>query len=322
MQHYLFVHFKEKRTPDGEQVYFALSRDGFHWDAVNQGQPVLWSMLGEKGVRDFTIIRSVGSGQTRFYILATDLSLSYCLRTKYQNDWRLIKKEGSTSLMMWESDDLCHWSEQKALRVKEPGTGCCWAPDAIRDKNTGEFIIHWSSPNPENEGRMAIYYTRTKDFRHFTDPQLLFARENGAGCIDSCMVEEKGVYYLWVKSENDPVSVLLYRSGNITGPFERMESFEPEMRALSGNTNCYEAPTACRLPDGSYNLFLDYFGVSGAGQGYVPFHSEDISTGVFQRCDKEVSTPYGFKHGTILPITEEEYERVKNFDYEAESYNR
>ena len=37
MQAYLFVHFKEKRTPDGEQVYFGISKDGFHWDEVNVG---------------------------------------------------------------------------------------------------------------------------------------------------------------------------------------------------------------------------------------------------------------------------------------------
>lgn len=30
-QAYLFVHFREKTTPDGEQVYFGISRDGFHW---------------------------------------------------------------------------------------------------------------------------------------------------------------------------------------------------------------------------------------------------------------------------------------------------
>ena len=34
-QAYLFVHFREKTTPDGEQVYFGISRDGFHWEAVN-----------------------------------------------------------------------------------------------------------------------------------------------------------------------------------------------------------------------------------------------------------------------------------------------
>lgn len=41
MQRYLFVHFKEKTSPDGEQVYFSLSEDGFNWQPVNGGQPVL-----------------------------------------------------------------------------------------------------------------------------------------------------------------------------------------------------------------------------------------------------------------------------------------
>ena len=36
-QAYLFVHFREKTTPDGEQVYFGISRDGFHWEAVKEG---------------------------------------------------------------------------------------------------------------------------------------------------------------------------------------------------------------------------------------------------------------------------------------------
>ncbi len=51
MQAYLFVHFKEKTTPDGEQVYFGLSKDGFHWEEVNGGNPVLWTYYGDKGVR-------------------------------------------------------------------------------------------------------------------------------------------------------------------------------------------------------------------------------------------------------------------------------
>ena len=70
MQAYLFVHFKEKTTPDGEQVYFGLSKDGFHWEEVNGGNPVLWTYYGEKGVRDFTITRCEGSG--RFILFATD----------------------------------------------------------------------------------------------------------------------------------------------------------------------------------------------------------------------------------------------------------
>lgn len=46
---YLFVHFKEMEEPEGEQVYFGLSRDGFSWEEVNGGQPVLVSTLGDRG---------------------------------------------------------------------------------------------------------------------------------------------------------------------------------------------------------------------------------------------------------------------------------
>ena len=47
-QAYLFVHFREMCTPDGEQLRFALSRDGFHWEAVNEGRPLLWAYYGDK----------------------------------------------------------------------------------------------------------------------------------------------------------------------------------------------------------------------------------------------------------------------------------
>ena len=49
---FLFVTFKGEQTPMTEQIYFAVSVDGRHWDALNDSQPVLVSTLGEKGVRD------------------------------------------------------------------------------------------------------------------------------------------------------------------------------------------------------------------------------------------------------------------------------
>ncbi|MBO7402328.1 MAG: glycoside hydrolase family 43 protein [Lachnospiraceae bacterium] len=318
MQHFLFVHFKERRTPDGEQIYFAVSPDGFKWEAINGGQPVLWAVLNEKGVRDATIVRSDNG---KFYIIATDLSLAYNMRRVYNNDWHKVQREGSSSLMMWESEDLLHWSEEKELKVRPVGSGCAWAPDIIRDKEAGEWVLHWSSPNPEHDMRMCIWYTRTKDFEHFSDAKILYEKED-SGVIDSCMVQEGEWFYLFVKSDRNPCSVILLRSKSVTGPFERMTAFDPEMEKLAGGPGKYEAPTCTKVSDGSYNLMLDFFGVAGKGQGYVPFHSDDISTGVFKRADGDFSYPYGFKHGTMLAITEAEYEAIKAFDYDAESYNR
>ena len=318
MQHFLFVHFREKRTPDGEQIYFSVSRDGFHWEEINNGQPVLWAMLGEKGVRDATIARTE---EGKFFIIATDLSLSYNMREKYESNWHNVQRYGSNCLMMWESEDLVHWSRERALPVREAGSGCCWAPDVIQDKKTGEFMLHWSSPLVDKNMKMCIHYTKTRDFEHFDTPKILYEKED-SGVIDSCMVEENGKYYLWVKSDRDPAAIILLESRCITGPFTRRYEFDPEMAGLEGGSYSYEAPTACRLEDGSYNLFLDYYGVKGKGQGYVSFHSSDISGGVFKRADADFSYPYGFKHGTVLAISEEEYERIRAFDFEAESYNR
>lgn len=308
---YLFVHFKEKSTPDGEQVYFALSRDGFNWEAVNGGAPVLWSVKGDCGVRDFTVKRVKGG---KFVILATDLSLAYGMDGKYHEDWGEISTHGSHQLVLWESYDLVHWAKQRMITLGGDELGCRWAPDIVYDKAKGDYILHWSSPDRANGfGDKAIYYSRTADFETFSEPQLLYRKED-SGVIDSCIVEEKGVYYMFIKSENKPKHIILLKSDSPTGKYERVTAFDKEMNALKPMV--YEAPTAFKLSDGRWCLMLDYYGVRGKGQGYVPFVCDDISTGVFTRSDSEFSFPYGFKHGTVLEITEAEYERIKKYNFD------
>lgn len=56
------------------------------------------------------------------------------------------------------------------------------------------------------------------------------------------------------------------------------------------------------------------------GQGYVPFVADSLASGKFVRSDASFSFPYGYKHGTILPITEEDYERIKNHDWSDHGY--
>ena len=311
MQNYLFVHFREKTSPDGEQVYFAISRDGFHWEALNDGQPILWAYYGDHGVRDMTIVRDRATG--RFHIFATDLSLSYGMRGKYNHSWRNINLHGSKALAHWWSDDLTHWSEQEMVTLGNEDYGCLWAPDIIFDPEQGDYVLHWSSTHVSNGfGPMAIYYSRTSDFTHFTEPQLLYRKED-SGCIDSAMYEENGRFYLFVKSEKNPERMIELVGDHVTGPFKRVEAFDEAM--LTVKQGLYEAPTAVRLEDGRWSLFIDYYGVRGAGQGYVPFLAPSLASGAFVRSDAAFHFPYGFKHGTILTITEEEFDRMKARDW-------
>ncbi len=49
----------------------------------------------------------------------------------------------------------------------------------------------------------------------------------------------------------------------------------------------------------------------GEGQGYVPFIADSLADGKFVRSDESFCFPYGFKHGTVIKISGEEYERVR-----------
>lgn len=72
MAGYLFVHFTGEQK-DGEQIYFSVSRDGLHWTDLNNGKPVLYSHIGECGVRDPFPVKNPMNG--RYYLIATDLRI-------------------------------------------------------------------------------------------------------------------------------------------------------------------------------------------------------------------------------------------------------
>lgn len=308
---YLFVHFKEKSTPDGEQVYFGISRDGYHWEEVYGGKPILWAMHGDFGVRDCAITRY---GDNKFVIAATDLSLAYGMRNKYKGSWGEICHHGSENLAFWYSDDLVHWSEQTLIPIGKEKFGCRWAPDITYDRKNDDYVIHFSASEKANNYEMAIFYSRTKDFVNFSEPELLYRYEKG-GVIDSAIYEENGVYYLFVKA-GDPSRNIMLRSNELLGPYERVYAFDEEISR--NQPNLYEAAAVYKLSDGKYALMLDFYGARGKKQGYVPFVSEDISKGVFLRDEENFTFPYRFKHGTVLPITEEEYERIKTFDFDPD----
>jgi len=93
-------------SPMTEQIYFVISRDGRTWTSLNEGQPVLVSKLGEKGVRDPFLLRAHDGGKGgKFVIIATDLSINL------NRDWGRAVTKGSKSIVVWESTDLVKWSE-------------------------------------------------------------------------------------------------------------------------------------------------------------------------------------------------------------------
>lgn len=304
---YLFVHFKEKITPDGEQVYFGVSRDGFKWEEVNGGNPILTATCGEKGCRDIEIVRLHTGG---FVIITTDLCIAYRMDENFNVDWKKVNSSGSKCLRMWKTQNLTDFSEEKLVYFGRDDFGCMWAPEVFFDEENEEYLIHWGSTVRESDYRhMSIYCSVTKDFETFSEPRLYFTKKNEI--LDSHITKVGDTYHLFYKNSSDPPMNMHATSKKLFGPFEHDEAFEKYMHENVPNPGSYEAPTTYTLPDGRWCLMLDFFGCEKEKMGYVPFVSKKAGDMNFERTDSSFSFPYGFKHGRVIEITEEEYERLK-----------
>lgn len=295
MAGYLFVHFIGEQK-DGEQIYFSLSRDGLHFRDLNCGKPVLYSKTGTCGVRDPFPVRDPQTG--RFYLIATDLHIGS------GTGWEDAQERGSRDLIVWESDDLVHWSAERACAVGIPEAGCVWAPEAVYDREKGEFLVFFAS-NVRNQGdkqrKQRIYGAYTRDFRVFSEAFLYMERENHV--IDTTILESHGRYYRISKDETEKV-LILESSDSLLGEFARIDS--PVLAGLKG----VEGPEGYLLPDEkTWCVIADRF---AEGKGYLPMLTQDLASGSFTILAPEQYDMGETKkrHGGILPISDEEYERL------------
>ncbi|MDF3145894.1 MULTISPECIES: family 43 glycosylhydrolase [unclassified Streptomyces] len=307
---YLFAYFTGEGTADGEQIRYALSRgnDALHWRELNAGKPVLTSTIGEKGLRDPFVIRSPEGD--KFYMIATDLRM-------YRNSsgsWDQVQRHGSKSIMVWESTDLVHWTDQRLVRVSPDNAGNTWAPEAYWDDSLGEFVVFWASKlyaddDPDHTGSTynKMLYATTKDFRTFSAPKVW--DDPGYSVIDSTVVKHKDTYYRYTKDERDPSSsspcskfITAEKSTSLT---DTSYDFVADCVG-SGAMDRGEGPTVFKSnTEEKWYLFIDEYG----GRGYVPFETTDLDSGKWTP-STDYQLPASPRHGTVIPVTQAEYDRL------------
>lgn len=318
LEAYFFPYFEGEGTADGEQIYFAASEGNtvHEWQGLNDGEPVLTSTLGEKGLRDPFIIRSPEGD--RFYLLATDL------RIYGGGNFAEAQESGSKHLMVWESTDLVNWGEQRMVKVSSDFAGNTWAPEAFWSDELGAYVVYWASnlyPTTDVEGRSTadsynrMMYATTRDFVTFTEPQVWIdvRRGPGRGMIDSTVVQHEGTYYRFTKDERDDVMMVLQeRSDDLLLPTTGAMGTSWELiteRIGAGTITHGEGPTVFRSnTEEKWYLFQDW-PPYGGGDGYVPFETTDLDSGVWTPTEG-ADLPASPRHGTVLPITQTELDRL------------
>ncbi|MBB2948947.1 beta-xylosidase [Actinoplanes lutulentus] len=305
---YLFSYFTGEGSSNGEQVYNALSdgNDPLRWREINNGQPVLTSTLGTQGLRDPFIIRSPEGD--KFYQIATDLKI-------YGNgDWDASQRTGSKSIMVWESTDLVNWTDQRLVKVSPDTAGNTWAPEAFYDTSLGAYVVFWASKlydaaDTSHSGSTynRMMYATTRDFYTFSEPKVW--KDPGYSVIDSTVIEHEGVYHRITKDE---------RNNSSTSPCSKFLIQEKSTDLLdlsydlvkecigSGALSQGEGPLIFKSNTADkWYLFIDEYG----GRGYVPFSTTDLDSGVWT-AEPSYSLPSRPRHGTILPVTKAEYDRI------------
>ena len=269
-----------------EGLHLAVSADGLKWEVVN----------GDKSVLKPTI-----PGVFRDPSIARDREGTFHL--VWTMSWSANHHGG---IGYASSKDLIHWSAQRIIPVmqNEPTTENVWAPELFWDEDNARWIIHWASsvggkfpetlPLYDGHANGRIYYTTTRDFKTFTPSTLLF----NADClaIDSYVYREsKGHYYVFFKAdrkEEPKRGIFMARGTTATGPYVM------DPHCISGIDEPW-AEGPCAVKVGSKTRL--YYTTPGY---YAAYETTDMTNWTSIR--KEMTVPSGYRHGTVIQITEQE----------------
>ncbi|MBR2238968.1 MAG: family 43 glycosylhydrolase [Prevotella sp.] len=289
---YLFTYFNSN-APEDEQICYAISDDGYNYTPLNMGAPVIESdtIALTQCVRDPHILRCE-DGKT-FYMVATDMRSAH--------GW-----SSNRGMVLLKSTDLINWQHstvnfptrytkawKNVIRV--------WAPETIYDHKAGKYMVFYSLRTSDRGSYDKIYYQyANKDFTDLEgEPKWLF--DAGNATIDGDIVY----------NEADQLYHLFYKQESGRGIYQAVaKQLTDKWQMLDGNVEqtkeAVEGVGVCKAIDGkSWIIMYDCY-----GNGHYQFcKSEDLKTFQFVQ-NTEMKGKFTPRHGTIIPITRVEKERL------------
>jgi hypothetical protein len=282
---WLFAGFKGNSE---EGVFYAISLDGYHWDLVNQGSPIFHQTEPNELLRDPFLQR--GPDGT-FHMVWTW-------------SWRSPTVIGHST-----STDLIHWTthEQLPVLANEPTALNAWAPALYYEPDHHRWLIFWSSTisgrfpgddSGDSSLNHRIFFTTTPDFKTFAPAKVFF--DPGYSVIDATLIHTGSNYHLIFKDERKtPLEKHLQvaEGPTLEGPWTNITP--PISETWSEGAAIIPVP-------GGYLAFYDHY---QKPQHYNAIFSTDLKN--WTDASTLISFPPGLRHGSFLPITQDEYNRLK-----------
>jgi hypothetical protein len=275
---YVFAYFKE---PGNQGIYFALSRDGYTFTPLNDGQPWMKPPVAGGIMRDVFVTRDPQGG----------------FRMVWTWDWK-----GST-LGTASSNDLMVWTPHEVPIMKDyPKVHNVWAPETYWDERANEWLLIWSSSFDGDAAGNRIWSAKTKDFVTFTKPEKFYDR--GFVVIDATIFartfEGRHDWVFVVKDQT--VDPLRYQVRWASGP-----TVEGPWTPLSGpiTESWSEGPSVIQVGD-KYNVYYDHYRLPHAQYEGV----ETTDWIHWTSLNDKMHFPEAAKHGSFFRVTDEEAQRL------------
>ena len=299
---YLFAYFRDNKD---ENIYYALSNDGYNFTAMNGGNRVVAAdtVSIKKGLRDPHVLRAPDGW---FYMVNTDM--------KSAEGWA-----SNRGMVLMRSRDLINW-EHSTVHFPDKYKGKnfanvtrVWAPETFWDDTydngdgtKGRPLVYFSLLT--NDGTIpydkVFYAYSNKDFTDLEgEPQHFFDRGKSTIDMDIVYNPVDKFYHAFYKNEGDggickvTASSLMPKSGAASG-----SQWSKPSKALQQTTEAVEGAGVFKLINqNSWVLMYDCY-----MNGHYQFtSSSDLENFKFVQ-DTKTSGAFTPRHGTILPVTAEE----------------
>lgn len=300
---YLFAYFRnDAKSTNGENIFYAVSKDGYNYESLNGGVPVANASQGTGHSRDPYIMKAQDGAEYKYYMVATDANTT----NNYNN----------TSLHTWGSNDLIHWDElaNPQFATDKGGgsktiTNMCWAPEAIWDPVAGKYMVYFSSNEADSAANESskIWYSYTSDFKNFDEKQLLF--DPGYGVIDADITPYGNGYVMMYKKEASSgtgAKKVWYTFKTGKSPSNSDGEYDAANAKIFESVSNTQAEGPQVFPisgTSSYGVLVDYFSDGGFGFSYTS-DFESYSKISADNCSINHLNP---SHGCIIPISDMEY---------------
>ena len=286
---YLFTYFTGNDIKE-ESIHFAVSNDGYNYRVLNNNQPVIDSkkISSTGGIRDPHILR--GADDKTFYMVVTDMVSN--------RGW-----DSNRAMVLLKSTDLINWTSsviniQKKYSNQE-NLKRVWAPQTIYDVQKEKYMIYWSMQHG-NEADKIYYAYANADFTDLeSEPKQLFFSPMNEACIDGEIIFENNKYHLFFKTEGAKAGIKIAVSNKLT------EGYVLRDRYVQQTNEPVEGAGVFKLNNSNdYILMYDLY-----TKGKYQFtKTNDLE--YFSVIDNAISMNFHPRHGTVMPITDNELARL------------